>query len=87
MDPAALDAAATDAAVIGRIHSALAAAGVCSSYLAFVVQHLAIPDAAWRWCCGSQCDPCVQRLGLVVDRARAEFCISPPGLPPPGEST
>lgn len=81
MDPAALDAAA-----IGRIHGALAAAGVCSSYLAFVVRHLALPDATWRSCCGSQCDPCVQRLGLAVDRARQELGICPPVLPSRGET-
>lgn len=48
------------------------------SYLAFIARHLDQPDAAWRWCCGSQCDPCVQRLGRVVDRARQALCMQPP---------
>ncbi|MBL8753059.1 MAG: hypothetical protein JNK15_07120 [Planctomycetes bacterium] len=43
---------------------------VDASYLQFVLQNVDQPDAAWRWCCGSHCDPCVQRLGRVVDRAR-----------------
>lgn len=49
----------------------LAEEQVDASYAAFVLQHLDAADATWRWCCGSNCDPCVQRLGRVVDRARA----------------
>ncbi len=49
----------------------LAEEQVDTSYAAFVLQHLDAADATWRWCCGSNCDPCVQRLGRVVDRARA----------------
>lgn len=57
-------------AFAARVRELLAAEGVDPSYLAFVVRHLAAPDAAWRWCCGSNCDPCVERLGRVVDAAR-----------------
>lgn len=47
------------------------------SYLAFVRRHVAEPDASWRWCCGSNCDPCVERLGRVVDAARRLLGIAP----------
>jgi len=72
MDPAGLDAAAA-----ARIHEALAEQQLDASYAAFVAQHLAVPDARWRWCCGSSCDPCVQRLGRAVDRVRRELGIAP----------
>ena len=68
MDPAALPADAT-----ARIAAWLAEEAVDASYVAFVTRHLDVADASWRWCCGSNCDPCVQRLGRVVDRARASF--------------
>lgn len=51
--------------------------GVDPSYVAFVAQKLDAADASWRWCCGSQCDPCVERLGRVVDRARRVVRIEP----------
>lgn len=28
-------------------------------------------DDGWRNCCGSACDPCVDRLGRAVDQLRA----------------
>ena len=68
MDPAALPADAT-----ARIAAWLAEEAVDASYVAFVTRYLDADDASWRWCCGSNCDPCVQRLGRVVDRARASF--------------
>jgi hypothetical protein len=77
-----------DAAAAMR--DALADEALDPSYAAFVVRHLPVADAAWRWCCGSNCDPCVQRLGRVVDRVRAVLCTSRPhgnagpGLPGPG---
>jgi len=65
--------------------------GVQASYASFVAQHLDAVDTSWRWCCGSNCDPCVQALGRAVDRARRELCVNPaaeaedppqkPGLP------
>ena len=27
----------------------------------------------WRVCCGSGCDPCMLRLGRIVDRIRSEW--------------
>jgi hypothetical protein len=54
----------------GRIAAWLREENVDPSYVQFVVQHVGAPDETWRWCCGSNCDPCVQRLGRVVDRAR-----------------
>lgn len=52
------------------IAALLAAERIDPSYAAFVRRHLAEPDAGWRWCCGSHCDPCVEQLGRVVDAAR-----------------
>lgn len=82
MDPSALDPATT-----ALVRGWLAAEGVDASYVAFVVRHATEPDATWRWCCGSNCDPCVERLGRVVDRARTallgrtECPDCRPGLP------
>jgi len=70
MDPAALPA---DAAA--KIAGWLADEAVDGSYLAFVARHVDADDATWRWCCGSTCDPCVVRLGRVVDRARQTLAI------------
>lgn len=69
---------------IATIGACLAAEGVDGGYLAFVARHLDLPDAGWRWCCGSACDPCVERLARVVDRARRALCMPPPPLTPPG---
>ena len=83
MDPSGLSAAAAE-----TIRQLLADEAVDDSYLAFVARHIDAADAGWRWCCGSNCDPCVQRLGRVVDRARQVLCTAPPegpGLPTPGE--
>lgn len=57
--------------------------GLDPSYLAFVARHVDADDATWRWCCGSNCDPCVARLGRVVDAARSLLHDRrpPPGLP------
>ncbi|HEX6813256.1 MAG TPA: hypothetical protein VF384_16665 [Planctomycetota bacterium] len=49
----------------------LAEERIDDSYAVFVRMHADADDATWRWCCGSSCDPCVQRLGRVVDRVRA----------------
>lgn len=76
MDPACL--AKADADAIGAL---LGDEGLDPSYRAFVARHLTEPDSRWRWCCGSQCDPCVVRLGRVVDAARAALGIGPEGLP------
>ena len=40
------------------------------SYAAFVLRHLDEPGDGWRWCCGSNCDPCVEELARVVDAVR-----------------
>lgn len=85
MDPATLPAAAK-----AKIAGWLAEEAVDASYTAFVARHLDADDADWRWCCGSQCDPCVQRLGRVVDLARQLLGrpgTAPPGVPlPPGSA-
>ncbi|MBL8733127.1 MAG: hypothetical protein JNN13_12220 [Planctomycetes bacterium] len=74
-----------------RLQQLLQAEGVDASYAAFVLHHVHAPDADWRWCCGSNCDPCVQRLGRVVDAARGWLGGPPdpgrpPGLPGPDQS-
>jgi len=66
MDPAALDPE-----LATRVRAWLAEERVDASYLAFVARHVDADDAGWRWCCNSSCDPCVTRLGRVVDRLRA----------------
>ncbi len=81
MDPFTLDAGTT-----ARIRAWLAAEGVDASYLVFVARHATEPDATWRWCCGSKCDPCVERLGRVVDQTRMALAISPSGIPPADEA-
>lgn len=85
MDPASLPADAK-----ARIADWLTEEAVEASYVAFVARHLDTDDAAWRWCCGSHCDPCVQRLGRVVDRARQAFGAlrnATPGVPLAPEPT
>ena len=72
MDPAALDA---DTAA--WIRSRLRDEGVDDSYFVFVVRHLVLPDVGWRWCCSSNCDPCVNALGRVVDAARTRLGTGP----------
>ncbi|MBL8730272.1 MAG: hypothetical protein JNM25_17775 [Planctomycetes bacterium] len=79
MDPAALTATAA-----AWIRARLADERVDASYVAFVARHLTEPDANWRWCCGSQCDPCVQALGRVVDAARATLALRPAEAPSEG---
>lgn len=71
------DARSFDAAVA----TLLAQERLDPSYRAFVLRHLHEPDATWRGCCGSQCDPCVKRLGRVVDGARAHPDCPPPEAP------
>lgn len=51
--------------------------GLDLSYTVFVVRHVDADDATWRWCCGSNCDPCVERLGRCVDAARRLLRPSP----------
>jgi len=82
MDPCELTPAAASA-----IATALAAEAVDQSYFAFVARHLDANDSTWRWCCGSNCDPCVERLGRVVDRARTALAASSaaPGVPSPAK--
>jgi hypothetical protein len=58
--------------------------GLDPGYVLFAMQHRHKPDDDWRWCCGSNCDPCVQRLGRVVDGARQALCLRPP--PGPGDA-
>lgn len=58
------------AAIEAEVILLLRAENVDDSYLAFVAQHVGEPDTSWRWCCGSNCDPCVTRLGRVVDATR-----------------
>ncbi|HEB51844.1 MAG TPA: hypothetical protein ENI87_01180 [bacterium] len=60
-------------------------AGLDESYQSFVARHLDADDARWRWCCGSNCDPCVHTLGRAVDQARQTLGIYPPGLSDDGD--
>jgi hypothetical protein len=59
-----------DDQTLARIADWLRDENVDPSYVRFVELHVDQPDSAWRWCCGSNCDPCVVRLGCVIDRAR-----------------
>lgn len=80
MYPADLPEPARSALAAGLAEEALD-----PSYAMFVLRHVHVPDGNWRWCCGSACDPCVQRLGRVVDRVREALGKpgnAPPGLPP-----
>ncbi|MCR9246834.1 MAG: hypothetical protein NXI31_17515 [bacterium] len=52
--------------------------GVDRSYVHFILQHVERPDQQWRNCCHSSCDPCVERLGRLVDRARQILDVAPP---------
>lgn len=70
-----------------KIAQLLAAEHIDPSYLVFVLRHLHEADAGWRWCCGSNCDPCVEGLGRVVDATRQNLGICPPGLPLPDGPT
>ncbi|MBM3963192.1 MAG: hypothetical protein FJ306_15045 [Planctomycetes bacterium] len=70
MDPAALPPGHA-----ARIRGWLRAAGVDESYYAFVARHVDADDATWRWCCNSNCDPCVNTLARVVDQARRELAL------------
>ena len=56
-----------------------AAEGLDESYASFVARYLDQPDKSWRWCCGSNCDPCVTTLGRAVDRARSALDVRPGG--------
>jgi hypothetical protein len=73
MEPSDLSPAASR-----TIQRLLAEADVDDSYLAFVARHLTADDGTWRWCCGSNCDPCVQRLGRIVDQARQALGLAAP---------
>ncbi len=66
-----------DDLTLARIADWLRDENVDASYVRFVELHVDQPDTAWRWCCGSNCDPCVVRLGRVIDRVRQ--------LPPPAK--
>jgi hypothetical protein len=69
------------------VAAACSSEGLDESYTSFVARHLDTSDSSWRWCCGSNCDPCVQSLGRAVDRSRRELGIQPPGLSGPDESS
>ncbi|MEQ1633886.1 MAG: hypothetical protein ABL997_16005 [Planctomycetota bacterium] len=51
-------------------------------YVLFAMQHRRLPDDDWRWCCGSNCDPCVDVLGKLVDLARRLDGLLPDGSEP-----
>lgn len=53
--------------------------GVDPGCVQFALQHIDKPDDDWRWCCGSNCDPCVETLGRLVDLARQLSGQGPPG--------
>jgi len=44
--------------------------GIDPGCVQFAMQHLDKPDDEWRWCGGSNCDPCVETLGRLVDLGR-----------------
>jgi hypothetical protein len=50
---------------------ALTQAGIHPAYREAVRRYAAEPDAQWRYCCGSSCDPCVEQIGRAVDAYRA----------------
>ncbi len=58
--------------LMARIAERLRAAGVDPVYGRLVRQYLLEPGDGWRWCCGSNCDPCSRTLARVVDGLRAE---------------
>ena len=59
-----------DAALQAEIVRLLEAEHIDPSYSAFVLRHLDEAGDGWRWCCGSNCDPCVEGLARVVDAVR-----------------
>lgn len=63
---------------LDRAAALLEERGIDRSYAAFVAQHLRDFTDGWRWCCSSNCDPCVQGLAAVVDQVRTEFGIARP---------
>lgn len=75
-----MDRAIDEAALARTLAPHFARERVDPSCLRFVVDHVRRPDDDWRWCCGSNCDPCVERLGRIVDAARAALGIV---MPPP----
>ncbi len=56
--------------------------GLDPGYVQFALQHRQKPDDDWRWCCGSNCDPCVEVLGRLVDHARKLTGLLPDGSEP-----
>lgn len=53
-----------------QIERELARERVDAGYVLVIRDYLSDPADAWRQCCGSNCDPCILRLGVVVDRLR-----------------
>lgn len=60
-----------DPALLACIHAHLLRERIDASYHRFVLRHLRDRDDAWRYCCGSNCDPCAVRLAKVIDAVRA----------------
>lgn len=56
---------------------ATAFAGLRPDQVGFVRAYLHRPNAEWASCCGSMCDPCVQRIVIAVERAREVLQICP----------
>lgn len=59
------------------IAQALAENMVDGVYQRLIERYLEADDDGWRNCCLSNCDPCVQTIGRVVDRARELMASEP----------
>ena len=56
--------------------AALRQAGIHLAYREAVRRCVDEPDAQWRFCCGSSCDPCVEQIGRAVDAYRSHLAAS-----------
>ena len=64
-------AAANDSLIHAAIQRALQELHHDASWAGAVRRLFDAEDEQWRNCCGSQCDPCVEDLARVLERARA----------------
>lgn len=55
---------------------ALTQAGIHPAYREAVRRCVDEPDAQWRYCCGSSCDPCVEQMGRAVDAFRSHLAAT-----------
>ena len=72
MAPSSDPSPAADDSLIGAaIQRALQELHHDASWAGAVRRLFDASDEQWRNCCGSQCDPCVEDLARVLERARA----------------